>query len=934
MPLKNITYPGAAGALALAAVLALTACGEQGPAAQLAQARAYVQARDNRAAVIVLKNLLDKQPGSAEARLLLGTTLLDSGDAAGAESALRRALELGAAPAAVEPALARAMLVQAQYRTVITQFSATRLPDPRADADVAVTVANAHLSLNEREAAAAAAQRALQALPGHAPALLVQARLQGMEGHIDAALALLADLQARPAGEPALAEAGRLRGDLLLLGKNDVDAAIVAYRTALDVQPKDAASHAALINAWFAKGDMAAASAQFDRMKAAQPGEALTRYFEAQVAVARRDFPQARERLQELLRTAPDDATLLNLAGLTELELDALAQAEVYLAKAVQLQPGFATARRNLARVLLRGDTPSRAVAVLQPLLEGPLADAETLTLAAQALQRGGDTRSADALFARAAALKPTQPGVRVALARLARGAPGQAEPALAELQGIAANDPDDMADVALIRARIGRQEIDAALQAVARLEKKQPQSAIAADLRGRALTLRKDRAGARAAFETAVARDGRYFPAVASLAGLDLQAGQPAAAMAHLQALLKLDPRHVDALMAVAELRQRAGAPREEVAALIQRAAAANPQHARPRLTLVDLNLGARNLPAALAAAQEGAAALPWHAEMQERLARVLLASGDVLQAQGVFTRLASQRADSYRGHLGLAELALQRNDIAAAARAAAQAQKLAPDVPEVQRLAVAVALRENRPADALALVRRMQQLRPGDATGYIFEGEIQSAIGQREPAIAALRKAVALPEPAQAPALLYAALLQASQAAEAERFAQQWLRAHADDTAFRLSLGNAAMAQGQLALAESRFREVLARQPDNAVALNNTARALIGQKKAGAAELAERAVQVAPDQPQLQDTLALALASEGKYTQALDVQKRLLAAMPETPMYRLTLAKIYLQSGDKPQARAEIDTLLRAGNNFPGRAEAEQINRALQAS
>ncbi len=917
--------PHRAAGLLLCALL-LGACGEHSQGEQMALARAYLRAQNPSAAVIVLKNLLAQQPGAADARLLLGTTLLESGDAAGAEHALRRALEIGAAPATVQPPLARALLAQGQYSTLITQFEAPQLPEPHAAAEVALALAQAHLALNRREDAAAAVQRALQAVPGYAPALLVQARLLGMQGELDAALALLAEL-------PALAETGRLKGDLLLLGKNDIDAAIAAYGAALLVQPTDAASHAALINAWFAKDDVAAASAQWQRMKAVQPGHALTRYFEAQVAVAQRDFASARERLQELLRAAPDDATLLNLAGVTELELDALAQAETYLGKAVQLQPGFVTARHNLARVLLRGDTPSRALAVLQPLLQGKTVSAQTLTLAAQVQQRMGDTSSADALYARAAALKPTDTGVRVALA-LARLARGPAEPALAELQAIAASDGGDVADIALIRARIGRQETDAALQAVLQLEKKRPQSALAADLRGRALTLRKDRTGARVAFEQALARDGRHFPAVASLAGLDLQAGQPDAAMARVQGLLRLDPRHVDALMAVAELRQRANAPREEVAALIQRAAAANPQHARPRLTLVDLHLGAGKLPAALAAAQEGAAALPWHAQMQEHLARVLLASGEVLQAQSVFTRLSQQRADSYRGHLGLAELALRGNDVEAAARAGAQALALAPDVPEVQRLAVALALRQNRAADAVTLVRRMQQQRPDDAAGYIFEGEIQSALGQREAAITVLRKAVALPEPAQAPALLYAALLQGPQPAEAERFAQQWLRAHAQDWAFRLSLGNAAMAQGQMAPAEARFREVLAQQPNHAVALNNTARALIGQKKAGAVELAERATQVAPDQPQLQDTLALALASEGRYEQALQVQKRLLAALPQTPMYRLTLAKIYLQSGDKPQALAEIHTLLRTSADFPGRAEAEQISRLLAAS
>jgi putative PEP-CTERM system TPR-repeat lipoprotein len=414
----------------------------------------------------------------------------------------------------------------------------------------------------------------------------------------------------------------------------------------------------------------------------------------------------------------------------------------------------------------------------------------------------------------------------------------------------------------------------------------------------------------------------------------MDILEKKPAAAQERFEALLKIDPRNVDALMALTELKQRAGGSREELGVLITRAIEANPLHARPRLALIDLQLASGDLPAASSAAQNAVAALPTHAELQDRLARVLWLAGDTNHASSVFARLLAQSPDSYRGHLGLAELALARNDLDAAIHSAKRAYELAPEVLQVQRAALTVAMRRNRAQDAIAITRRMQQQHPDAAMGYIFEGEIQATLKQPDLAIAVLRKATELAEPAQAPGLLYSALEESRRTAEATKFAAAWLDKHPKDSLFLLYLGNAAMAQGDLALAESRFGQVLKDQPDNPVALNNAARVVMAQRKPGAVALAERAVKAAPGEAQLMDTLALALSSENQPAKAIELQKQVIEKAPQTPMYRLTLAKIYLQSGDKGRARAELEALLKPGPNFPGRDEAARLMQALGTS
>jgi predicted Zn-dependent protease len=75
------------------------------------------------------------------------------------------------------------------------------------------------------------------------------------------------------------------------------------------------------------------------------------------------------------------------------------------------------------------------------------------------------------------------------------------------------------------------------------------------------------------------------------------------------------------------------------------------------------------------------------------------------------------------------------------------------------------------------------------------------------------------------------------------------------------------------------------------------------------------------------MRDTLALALASEKQYAEALQVQSQLLGAFPGRHEYRLTLARILVESGNLPRARQELDVLQGLGNGFAGQAEVRRL-------
>jgi cellulose synthase operon protein C len=913
-------------AAAIVAALVLAGCGRE-DADLLGAAKALLAKNDRAGATIQIKNALQKNPQSAEGRYLLGKTLLDGGSAAPAEVELQRALELGYPAPQVVPLIARAMLAQNKPGRVTAAYADNEWPDAEATADLKVSLANAWLAQGSKEDATTAVDAALRLNPQLESALILKARLAAAGGDVAEALR---QVDAMLSKNPNSADLWSFKGDLLLASSKERAPAIEAYQRAVAVRAQSAHAHSALISLYLADRQLDAATKQLEQMKAALPQSAQTVMLDGQVALAKGDLRRARERFQIVLRALPDYVPALQSAGMTELGLNSLAQAEALLSKAVQAAPDAVAPRVLLAQTHLRQNQPLKAQSVLAPLVDRPNAPAQVLMLSAQAYLVAGDAAKAEGLFQRAAKAAPGDPKVRtaVALSHLSKGSP---DAAVAELQAISAADAGISADLAMVSTLLRQGKTDAALKSIDTLAKKQPDKPLADLLRGQILMRQRDAAGARKSFEQAVAKDPGYFPATAALAGLDMMERHPEQAKARFTAFLQKTPGNVQAMMALAEVAVRTGAPRDEVTALINAAIKANPNETVPRLALIDHLLAHDDPKGALAATQTALTVLPDRPELVERLGRAQFAVGDREQAQNAYNRLITLTPKAPMGYLGLADVAQAQGDTAGAARQVRRAFEVAPDAPPVQRAAIEAAMRDKRPEQAMAIARQVQARRPGDAAGYLYEGEIALQQKQWAVAEAAFRKAAGKPGGVTAPARVHATLRAAGKAAEADQWSAGWRKDHPSDTVFLFYLGDEALARNDLAAAERWYRMVIERQPAHAIALNNVAWLMVSQHKPGAIALAERAVQAAPDQPQLLDTLAQAQAAEGQLPKAVETAQRAVALAPKDAAIRLNLARVLLASGDKRQAKVELDRLAALGKDFPKQAEVAQLLKDL---
>lgn len=910
------------------AVMALVGCADESPEKRVAAAKEYLQKKDTKAAVIEIKNALQANPDLGEARYLLGTTLLADGNVVAAEVELRKALAAKYPEDAVVPDLARSMLMLGQAKKLVDEFGGARLGKPAADANLQTTLAAAYSTLGKPEQAKAALSAALAADAQYAPALLISARHKATARDIDGAFAIADSVLAR---EPRNTDAWKLKGDLQLYAKNQPDEALNAYRKALEIDGTYGAAHVAVLSMLIQQGRTDEAAKQLEQLKALAPNSAQTKLFEAHLAYQKKDFRLARDLAQQLLQLAPNGAQVLQLAGAAELQLGAVTQAEIYLSKAIQMAPQLASARRMLIATHLRAGQPAKALAALTSAADkdGNIEPA-LYSLAGEVYLQTGDAKKAESYFAKALKLDPNDARKRTAVA-ITHLASGQTAGALDELQDIAASDDGVTADLALISAHARRKEFDKAIAAIDKLEAKQPDKPIAANLRGRIHLARKDTAAARKSFERALQIDPNFFAAAATLAAMDLADKKPDDAKKRFEALLAKNPKNGAALLALAQLAAVGGAGKDEVSALLTKAVDANPNDAAPRLLLIDHLLRNKDNKLALTAAQNALTAQPNSAELVSALGRAQQASGDVNQAIKTYSKLASMQPLSPVPHIRLAEAQLANKEPKAAESSLRKALDIKADFLDAQRGLILLALGDKRHADALKVAHSVQSQRPKSPVGFVFEGDIANSQKDWDASARAYRLALQLGPASETAIKLHAVLLAQKKLKDADQFASSWMKDNPKDVRFLIYQGEQEISSDNYVAAERSYLKAIGIQPDNVVALNNLAWVSGKLKKDTAIGFAESANRLAPNNPDFMDTLAMLLAEKGEFERAIGLQNKALALDPSRSVIRLNLAKIYIKAGDKVKAREELQLLSKLGDKYAAQSEVSSLLNAL---
>ena len=900
------------------------------PRDKLAEARQLLAQGNLRAAQLVLRSAVQAEPARAESHVRLGQVQLRLGDGAAAEREFRAAGERGWDAGALRPMLAQAVAAQQRDEEVLRDY----LPDglaPEQAAAVLVARAQAQLGLGRREEAAASAAEAQRLAPRSIETALTAAKLAvarrdpaAAASHVNEALAI----------DAKSLEALRLQAELRAAA-GDRDGALASYAAAIDQAAADAPGAGVILRLGRAgllagMDEDAKARADLDVVLKAQPKQPVANFLMGRLAAKAGDWKAADAALAQVgpvLSRLPDgDLTF----AVVKANLNQPEQAIAAVEHQISRTPDNLAARKLLAKLALRQQSAARAVEVLAAAKQ---MDAEALDLLGDAYVATGQRGLALEAARKASGMTPEDIGrlTRLAALQMRQGdsaaarALGQmldATPASPAGPAAAEKGPTQaQAAAALVQAALQAGEIDQAAAALERLRQTNADPLDLARLTGLVKLARIDLEGARAAFEEARKLDPKASGPRIDLARVLALQGRTAEATGLLQDILAGDRANAAALTALVNLQVGAGQPAAAVAAAeAARLAAPDDPGILGGLGALYLRIAQPDKTMALLDAADKKDAKKVDPGLLVLRAQALLALGRRPEAERMLRTLLERTPDDVLLRRRLAELLVGDKQYDEARALLREGLARRPGEPGLLAAAVATAAAEGGPQAALTRADELSRDQPGLAAAML-KGDLlmsQNRYAEAETAYRARLAGLPKDDPAVSQATIRAAEAVAGggNPARAASLLREWLTTHKDSMEGTLALASLDLAANRLAEARAGFEAAWARQPNNPAVLNNLA--WISQQQgdlAHARELAARAYLLGPT-PATADTLGWIVLAQGHAPDAVALLREAASGQPGDPAIQYHLAAALAAAGQKSEAAA----LLKAALEKPG--------------
>jgi putative PEP-CTERM system TPR-repeat lipoprotein len=669
-------------------------------------------------------------------------------------------------------------------------------------------------------------------------------------------------------------------------------------------------------------GNIKAAAGSEATVAKLEPHSPAAALLDARIKIARKNLQGGVAELENILNEAPDFSEARLLLGAALLQRGDLQQAQQQLQELLDRAPDNLGARKLLAEVRLKLGQPEGALSVLNPALSTDALDTQLLSLYGAAASQTGDKQALIEALQRSATQHPDDQTVLLNLAAAYLGA-GQPAQALGAIEKTPDNG-DPHRDRLLIAAVLAAQGPGAAGAEVERMRVAHPRDPGVLDLAASYYMTEGRIEDARAALRASLGIDPDEVTSLVDLARLDEAAGDASAAQSRLQAALKAHPEALPIRLALADVLVRTKAY-ASARTLLE---AAGPQ-AGPdaKFALAQVALASGDLKAANAALDQAVAEQPGSAELVEGAGLLLMKANQFDAALARFAQ-ATQLAPKDAGYwLNTARAQLALNQPLAARSSLNRADQLRPQWLPVVATQASIDLHQGDGQAALTRVQALLAQGPDDAGALELEGDVEAQLKQTAAAAAAYSKAQQLRPSARVAANLYRVRLM-GHTPRPQQPLEQWLAREPQSWPIRDLLGQYYLGAGKSPrLAMQQFKAAIAAEPTDVVALNNLAWALNETGDPGAEAFAERAHDLAPNDPSIDDTLGWILARGGKPAGAVDYLRQAVKLDPRDANVQYHLAYALAKTGQAAEARQILGKILSDGQPFDSRPEARQL-------
>jgi tetratricopeptide (TPR) repeat protein len=738
---------------------------------------------------------------------------------------------------AVRLKIARAQLGLGQYDAAATEFNALR-DIPAVSGAARLGLAELDLRRGDAEAGAAALQQLLQQQPANVDALLLAASLAERGGKLDQAEDML-----------SRALMNLPETDILLPQK------ITALQQLTTVLTKEGRTGEALVYAKTladANPDSAHLEEQFKQgLKLFQDGK----------------LAQAETVLTEVYQKSHNDlaGTLL---GMIKYAQNDLSDAANYLDQHVDPETASDTALMALASTQLRLEQPAKLLELIGPEQRAHIKNPQLRALIGIALLQTGDIRAGDQMATAALAEQPENNVIRTALAQQYLKAK-QPQKALALLQqGLAGSPHDAGLNRLYIDTNMALGKTQEALNAARQFAATEPAQAENYLLYGRIALLAKQFDSSRAALQKALTLRPDFAGAQLELARLALLQEQPQQAEALYKQVLAKNGDNVAAIRGFITTQEMI-AGREQVAANIETLVLNADKSATARAVVAEYYIRNRQLDSA----------------------RRLLDGLPATAADGYAAQVKQYYA------LARAEVALAAKDYAAARLATVDGLRVNPRSPGLLTMLAHIEIKAGKLKEAEKVIGQLAEVQPQAQALLSLRGELAAAGRRGAAATQDFRKLWDLTHSDVTAAQLYKNL-EANNASAAVAFLNEWQSALPKSDRPYLIRAMQLQQKGDDAAALPLYEAALQRNGNNSTTLNNLAWLYFAKGDKRALALAEKAAQLAPQNPAVLDTYGWLLAENRQKQKGLEVLRRAAALAPNSK----EIADHLAQLTDKP--------------------------------
>ena len=712
------------------------------------------------------------------------------------------------------------------------------------------------------------------------------------------------------------------------MAQRQYDAAIIEFRNAVQQDDGFAEARQKLVRAYVSAGDTPRAVAEAVRTAELLPDDDDAQLEAANLLILAGHFADAQDRANNVVARNPRNIRAIVAVGNALAGLRDLDAAVSQLEEAVRLDPARASTYTNLATLQLgAGRVEEAEAAYKQAVSKAPdsLRPLLSLSLFYWLTSRPGE---AEVPLRRALAVAPRDL-VANRFASVYYQATGR--PAQAEQYFRAAVDADgsSRARLSLAEYYVGASRTD---EAVAVLR-----------------TLTNDRV---------VGSEAKV-----RLAMIDYSNGRVEAANEAVDAILRVSPREVLALIAKANilfdqgrfedalgqthqavaadhLSAAAHFAQGKVLAAMQRIDSAteafntvlrlNPRAASAEVELSKLHLRTGAADAAVASARAAIDTEPRRVDARLVLARGLINRGDHVQAEAILSELVAAFPNSAVVHAQMGWLNVAKDDAAGARTAFERALRVDPVQIDALSGILGLDMLARRLDDVRGRLEMVVPQAPRSAPLLTLTGRMYSLMGDFASAEQMLIRAITADANfVQAYTLLGRLYLQQRRIEEAriefERRAQREPRPVAALT----MIGLIYELQNRTDAARRVFEQVIGLDPNAPVAANNLAwiYAEHGGNLDAALQLAQRARRALPESGETNDTLGWIYLKKELFGLSISAFRQAVEREPKNPTFQYHLGLAYARSGDHTRAKQTLEAAFRLRPEFEGAEDARRL-------